>query len=303
MQQAAPSLSQSLSFNGSSPSRLAEIAARVVDEFKEEEYDDVFYSTTDTYTTVDETPGQQQSEEKDKGGERNDVVEEEINGDEEDKSEFEFVVLGRDEGSSLISADEIFYDGQIRPIFPIFNTDLVYGTADWNPEPQNDRGRESRPPNKETIRLPLKKLLIEERETATSSSSSEADDLENVPPGTYCVWTPKLHEMRKKSNSTGYSKRWKFRDLLHRSSSDGKDTFVFLTPKHHQISNATADKRPADRKSSAGEERARKAHQAHQLENRAMRSSDRRKSYLPYRQDLVGFFANAHGLSRAVQPF
>ena len=60
-----------------------------------------------------------------------------------------------------------------------------------------------------SIRLPLRKLLIEERETA-SCSSSEADELEGVPSGTYCVWTPKAAESPpgrcRKSNSTGSSK-------------------------------------------------------------------------------------------------
>ena len=72
-------------------------------------------------------------------------------------------------------------------------------------------------------------LLIEERGTA-----SEANELEGVPLGTYCVWKPKAMESPprryKKSNSTGSLKWWKFRDFLHRSNNDGKDTFVFLTP-------------------------------------------------------------------------
>ncbi|WJZ88985.1 hypothetical protein VitviT2T_008236 [Vitis vinifera] len=72
-------------------------------------------------------------------------------------------------------------------------------------------------------------LLIEERGTA-----SEADELEGVLSGMYCVWKPKAAKSPprrcRKNNSTGSSKRWKFRNFLHRSNSDDKDTFVFLTP-------------------------------------------------------------------------
>ena len=72
-------------------------------------------------------------------------------------------------------------------------------------------------------------LLIEERGTA-----SEVDELEGVLPGMYYVWKPKATKSPprrcRKNNSTGSSKRWKFRNFLHRSNNDDKDTFVFLTP-------------------------------------------------------------------------
>ena len=77
-------------------------------------------------------------------------------------------------------------------------------------------------------RLPLRKLMFEEGETAScSSSTDESVDLEGVAEGAYCVWTPNsVGSERKKSNSTGStSKRWKLRvrDLLLRSHSDGKN--------------------------------------------------------------------------------
>ncbi|GMH21481.1 hypothetical protein Nepgr_023323 [Nepenthes gracilis] len=114
--------------------------------------------------------------------------------------------------------------------------------------------------------------------------------------------------MQKKSNSTGSSKRWKFRNLLHRSSSDGKDTIVFLTPIDHRTSEkaqkkVAAQRRLTDGKSTSSGQRAAKAHEAHYLKNRAIRQSNQRRSFLPYRQDLVGFFATANGLSTTTQPF
>ena len=66
------------------------------------------------------------------------------------------------------------------------------------------------------------------------SLSSEVDELEKVPSGTYYVWKSKATKSPprrcKKSNSTGSSKWWKFRDFLLRSNNDGKDTLFFLTP-------------------------------------------------------------------------
>ncbi|CAI0411330.1 unnamed protein product [Linum tenue] len=86
------------------------------------------------------------------------------------------------------------------------------------------------------------------RRGGDGSDTDSSEELEGLPGGTYCVWNPKkgpdddsggrkeeletAPEIRKKSKSTGYdSKRWKFRDLLYRSHSDGKDSFVFLAPK------------------------------------------------------------------------
>jgi hypothetical protein len=97
---------------------------------------------------------------------------------------------------------------------------------------------------KKPNRLPLRKLFYEDRETF-SCSSSEADDIDSLELRSYCVWMPKKEEGSprscKKSSYTGSnSKRWKFKDFIHRSNSDGKDTFVFLMPNnkksgfHHQ---------------------------------------------------------------------
>ena len=41
------------------------------------------------------------------------------------------------------------------------------------------------------------------------------------------------------------------------------------------------------------------AHEALYVRNREMRKVDKRRSYLPYRQDLVGFCASLNGIGRA----
>nr|POE58609.1 hypothetical protein CFP56_50198 [Quercus suber] len=57
--------------------------------------------------------------------------------------------------------------------------------------------------------------FVEERD-GSSLLASESDELEVSP------------ELWKKSNSTGFSKLWRFRELVHRSNSDGKERGLAL---------------------------------------------------------------------------
>ncbi|CAO2826381.1 unnamed protein product [Amaranthus hypochondriacus] len=303
--------SQSPSFTTFSSENIADVAARVVKELNlsyDDPYDDDFYSNfslndasqdTHQYDTVQKKEEQREDKNSD---------------DEDVESEFEFAVLCGEDNSSPISADEIFSDGKIKPLFPVFNTDLIDG---YGYDYQNGSGLDDPP---ETIRLPLRKLFEESRNGngTVSCSSSEGDDLEGIPEGTYCVWTPKkkeeVMEMRKKSKSTGTgsSKRWRFRDLLYRSNSDGKDTFVFLTPSNiveNQNENRKANNGNGKRKEKimrvgAGAGAGASAGTgAGGNKKKSGCDVEKKKSYLPYRQDLVGFFANVNGISRTVRPF
>ncbi|KAH7845618.1 hypothetical protein Vadar_004103 [Vaccinium darrowii] len=212
-----------------------------------------------------------------------------------DDFEFAFVRGGNLE----TTPDEISHDGyEFRQIFPVFNRDIVLFGDD------RDRGDD----DAKTILLPLKELFdVEERDPPSSSSSSEVDELDRIPEGTYCVWRPKKTEESaspswcKKSNSTGSaSKRWKLRDLLlhRRSNSDGKDSFVFLTPKNNRdTKEVESSKGKAKAKGGGGEKSSpTSAHEVFYVRNRASKEVDKRKSYLPYRKDLVGFFASINGV-------
>ncbi|KAF7129601.1 hypothetical protein RHSIM_Rhsim10G0021000 [Rhododendron simsii] len=225
-------------------------------------------------------------------------------------------------------AEEISHDAcEFRQIFPVFNRDILFG--DNHDHPKDDGKRDL-----STILLPLKKLFDED--PSSSCSSSEVDELERVPEGTYCVWRPKSVKLAspsldaiddaearcKKSNSTGSaSKRWKLRDLLllRRSNSDGKgSSFVFLTPKStardhlketedskERRNSGEAGKGKAKGAAAAAGEKAASAHEVFYVQNRASKEVDKRKSYLPYRKDLVGFFAsvNGAGAGKAFPPF
>lgn len=123
--------------------------------------------------------------------------------------DFEFAFLSTDPISSPVSADDIFHNGQITPTYPLFDRTLLNGVVSVSP---------IAPANHETAprrrRLPLKKLM--------------ADDGKELDGVAACVWTPPS----KKSSSTGSSsKRWKLRDLLLRSHSDGKkESLLFPGP-------------------------------------------------------------------------
>ncbi|EOY02405.1 hypothetical protein QUC31_018187 [Theobroma cacao] len=205
--------------------------------------------------------------------------------------------------------------------FPIFNRDLLLNGEEEKGGDDDDA--------EEAIRIPLRDLFIGDGDLPSSSSSSEADELEGVPTGTYCVWTPKQSAESspnrcKKSRSTGScSKRWRLKDLLKRSNSDGKvsssssslslPSFLNFeknsTGKKHE--EKLSEKTATTKKKAQGEVQAKKtkrveklsAHEAFYVRNKASKEGDKRRSYLPYRQDLVGIFANVHGLGRTFPPF
>ncbi|XP_054822961.1 uncharacterized protein LOC129321269 [Prosopis cineraria] len=222
-----------------------------------------------------------------------------------DEEEFSFVC--GDLSETLASADELFHNGQIRPKFPFFVDECEGGSP---------------------LRPPLKKLFVERRDISSPAlEDSESIEWNRAPPvRSYCRWSNKkttevLNQRCEKSNSTGFSKLWRFRDLKLRSNSDGKDAFVFLTAstKKRASSGTTEAEKAVNVKGKAekiisGEgkkDAVRKSKsktaswgpEKHYVMIRARKEGDRRRSYLPYRQDLVGFFTNVNGFSRNVHPF
>ena len=208
-------------------------------------------------------------------------------------------------------ADGVFLEAVAEaeiPTFPIFDRDLVA------------EGRDS---VEVSIQNTLGKLLLDD--SPSCSSSEVEDELENVPPGTYCVWKPKPSPPStpcRKSKSTGSSssKRWKLLDLLRRSNSEGKESVLFLTPsvnsaKKKGVKSENAKKIAANVGDArrfpaigAGGKRfpaiaAASAHEALYVRNREMRREDKRRSYLPYRQDLVGFCVNLNAMGKAFPLF
>ncbi|XP_031493749.1 uncharacterized protein LOC116259901 [Nymphaea colorata] len=232
--------------------------------------------------------------------------------DEEDDDDFEFggLVSSADDFDA-ISADELFANGRMRPLFEVFQSWPAGSIPVPSSAAQSDLSSSSSSSacssSSTSTRLPLKTLFLEDR------AVPEADELTGVPEGTYCVWSPRKPqpETCKKSNSTSNSsRRWRLRDILHRSNSDGKDMFVFLAPPPKKNKDRQApESRP--RRPPASPERVEPQKKMEKDKNMAdrktnqkkggfpadvryvkSREGDRRRSYLPYRQDLVGIFGN-----------
>ncbi|KAK7350618.1 hypothetical protein VNO77_09436 [Canavalia gladiata] len=270
--------SPSPSFSSYSSETLAEIAARVIEELR-----------LDPHSITEDDDALFPPWEND----HNFPAQNDNASTENDDEEFEFAFVSRD-FSSPVSADDIFQNGQIRPMYPIFDRNLLFNA----PAPLNDSvsiapnntGQEATTKRR---RLPLRKLMFEEGETASCSSSTDGSvDLEGVAEGSYCVWTPNSVEReRKKSNSTGSaSKRWKLRDLLLRSHSEGKDKqqLMFQIP-----TNKVLAKPPHEAKNRT----------VGMVDKEHVGEQTKRKSFLPYRPELVGLFPNVNGLGRNLRSF
>ncbi|KAF7806087.1 uncharacterized protein G2W53_038248 [Senna tora] len=284
-------LSPSPSFNSYSSETLAQIAARVIQEFRADPSslsDDPLFDSWEHHDSFHDAADDRESPAS--GG-----------GDDD----FEFTFVCRDPHSSPVSADDIFCNGQIRPIYPLFDRSLLDGISPTATADETATVRRRR--------LPLRKLMFEERETGScSSSTSEAEDidLDGVAPGTYCVWDPKssslsssesVRKPSKKSSSTGSSsKRWKFRDLLPRSHSDGKEPLVLLSPSKRNNKVSQEVTKPGSGENNAG---ASVEHDVRGVGPTKEGDESKKKPSLPYRQEFIGLFTNVNGLGRNLRPF
>lgn len=213
--------------------------------------------------------------------------------EEKGDEDFEFAIL---QTASASSGDERGL------VFPVFDQNLVSETSAVEPE---------------AVLTPLKDLFLRERIDSppqqTYSSSSDEDELDTIPSEIYCPWTParSTAEMSpsggcRKSKSTGSSstsswstKRWRIRDLLKRSHSDGKQSLKFLNSS--SIREESSKNKEIVMKKKEKEKVS--AHEKFYLRNKAIKEEDKRRSYLPYKQDLVGLFANINRYGKTFPPF
>ncbi|KAL2510227.1 hypothetical protein Fot_33874 [Forsythia ovata] len=190
---------------------------------------------------------------------------------------------------SPIAAEDAFVNGQIKTFFPLIS------------EQDSKTLYENLP-----MRPATKRVFVETKDGVTSSSSGN-DDI-NVVEASPEVCT--------KSNSTGFSKIWRFKDSMGRCNSDGRDAFVFLNnsntpPSTTSVAAATGgrEKKESTAKVNGKVKNSKKsktaslsAHEVY-LKSKA-KEEGRRRSYLPYRPGLMGFFTNLNGgLTKNVHPF
>ncbi|KAG2625548.1 uncharacterized protein LOC120697749 [Panicum virgatum] len=257
-----------------------------------------------------------------------------------DEGEFEFPFVNRDSPAGTAApADELFADGRIRPFYPVFGRGV--GGCVVHAAGIHDGTARSAPAAAPRVRGQLGRLFLEETRarssstssTASSASSAAADDdrdgLEGAAPESYCVWrpgsgssapaSPSLRPPRK-SGSTGSMARWRrISDLVvGRSHSDGKEKFIFFATPQHEAPNKDKPPKPkptppASRKPTPTTAEVDTVTAAHRIAylakgggtgGGAVPSGTPRRTFLPYREELVGFFANVNGVSRSHQhPF
>ncbi|XP_062232224.1 uncharacterized protein LOC133929475 [Phragmites australis] len=236
-------------------------------------------------------------------------------GDETDEGElefeFEFPFVSRDSPAGTAApADELFADGRIRPFYPVFRRGAVHGRD----------GTGESAPGAPRIRGQLGRLFLEEsraRSSSTSTASEDGEDgLEGAPPESYCLWTPgsvssapasasSSPRPPRKSGSTGSMARWRRISelVVGRSHSDGKEKFLFLpTPPHEAPRPKNKPKPACGRKASssaASEVDTVTAARRIAYIAKGGGGGTPRRTFLPYREELVGFFANVNGISRS----
>ncbi|KAG8055965.1 hypothetical protein GUJ93_ZPchr0001g30971 [Zizania palustris] len=214
-------------------------------------------------------------------------------------------------------------DAYIVPVYPVF------GRALSTPPPQaQEVVVEEDEPETATVRVPLGRLLLEEREILARQRESslaapvlqqQPDDevgggdseLEGVPPESYCLWapgqsTPASPRLCRKSGSTGSVLRWRriSERLVRRSQSDGKEKFVFLSAAGPPAPGPQPPKVHKEDVPAAGSKGdGRHSWSYYRKGSSGGGGSGRRRSYLPYKQELVGLFANVSGFRRSYHPF
>ena len=154
-----------------------------------------------------------------------------------------------------------------------------------------------------TARVPLGRLLLVDAFRA-EAEQQQPDGGDKLSAKTCnCSWCPGSPSTPatassptrcRKSGSTGSVLRWSQR-LLGRSHSDGTEKFVFLDA---SPSNS-GTKRKGVRSGGVGGH----AHVWSSYAHKGAGNDGRRRSFLPYRQDLVGLFASATAFRRTYHPF
>ncbi|XP_047983939.1 uncharacterized protein LOC125224563 [Salvia hispanica] len=247
-----------------------------------------------------------------------------------DSASFEFEFSSRFSptglgSGSMTSADELFFNGQIRPMrqsshFPRPVLDLCGGDLKVREAAKysHRKARSMSPLRTEWhgfscgdtagVRESEAKEINESAETTPSCSASSS---------------------RSSSSSGRNSKKWIFlKDLLHRSMSEGrannKEKFwssISFSPAKEERKKATAEKKgrvetkreakaPAVGKPANGVWRRPSAHELHYTANRAQAEEMKKKTFLPYRQGLfgcLGFSSKSYGafteFTRKLNPF
>ncbi|KAM0947611.1 hypothetical protein DsansV1_C07g0069291 [Dioscorea sansibarensis] len=251
--------------------------------------------------------------------------------------EFEFSMRG-----SMISADELFLNGQIRPMRLASHLQRPQALAPLLDEDEDDddregelasgaRGRDLRMRSGSIHRRtrslsPLRNPRFPwaedededepEREPANRVSNLETDPNPDPKQIEEPIPSSASASSSRSSSSGRNSKRWIFlKDLLYRSKSEGrgngkeKDKFwlsISFSPSKEKSKPSSS---PAAKRVAPASSRRPSAHERHYTANRAQAEEMRRRTFLPYRQGLLGClgissrgYGAVSGLAKTLSP-
>ena len=214
------------------------------------------------------------------------------NNDEENIEEPEFSFARADVQGIRIFADDIFENGKMRTLLPHLDQSLLLIST-----PKNVPSH---------IGPPLKKIFINNSISPLSRTDGISKETQNeLLENTIFIETKDSTECYKKCNSTGSSNLWRFRKNMNlRCNSDHKDSLVLLNPSAPiNLVKAKVESIVVNKRKDEHPQNALSTYEKLYLTNKTRKGSNKRRSFLPYKHQLFGFFTNMNGLSRNLHPF
>ncbi|PIA46420.1 hypothetical protein AQUCO_01500153v1 [Aquilegia coerulea] len=237
----------------------------------------------------------------------------------ENDFEFEFGFSGQLDRTSLSAADELFDGGKIRPLKPpprlqLSNDFGFHKSSVSSPKSPIAHGkkiiREVFSPKKKKDINPFAIAIEESRKgveqqqqqqqqrgrAVSSSNHSNRKGTRSLSPfRSFGIEEQQQSTKPTSSNSKSSSRKWSFKDfLLFRSASEGRASdkdplrkFSLVSKRHEDVKNSSfrsTDSSGSIRRGPVS------AHELHYKSNRAVSEEMKRKTFLPYKQGLFGWF-------------
>lgn len=245
--------------------------------------------------------------------------------DPESDCDFAFDFSGQLEKPPLTAAEELFDHGKIRPLKPPPRLQLGFGDEPRK-SPVSSPKRIFRnafsPRSRKDDVDPFAAAIEETRKGSDEERGRERGPVSNSSGPTrrgsrslspFRVWDPKPSPS---SGLKGGSRKWRFKDfLLFRSASEGRATdkdplrkYALLSKKGSEDLKNASFRSTDSAGSVSGSRRIGpvSAHELHYTANRAVSEELKRKTFLPYRQGLLGclgFNPSANGLAKGFDSF
>ena len=210
--------------------------------------------------------------------------------------------------STMISADELFLNGQIRPMKLSTHLQRPQPLAplpDTDTETDDGDGGRGRDPRLRARSLRRTRSLSPLRQSPRHWNEHDEEEPKNDGDST----DKNAETAAFSSSSNRSSKRWIFlKDLLYRSKSEGSgNSNNNHSHKSWSFTHVKPKKSPARKEAPAGKRKVASASpgEVHYTAKRAQAEELRKRTFLPYKQGLLGCLGFSHrgyGLARALNP-